>query len=169
MRRNQKANAILNSPIVRSFIKPVRSILPSSSSSLAKPSHFPSTSTATSSTVVGKATGWNPYLSHPDTDGDVEEERSAEELEKRREDGPWMIPTQPSEGIVVVGGSADAKGKKRGREGEAEEAEGEEVVEYDAVAGTRFGVPVRYQEGVNLPEELAKCAFFPYLNRVPPC
>jgi hypothetical protein len=98
----------------------------------------------------------NPYLPHPDTDGDPEEDPTPEELEKR-EEGPWMIPTQPvDEASSAPLAGANVKGKKRAREEEEEEEE-EKVVEYDPVAGTRFGVPVRYQEGPNLPEELAKC------------
>lgn len=134
MRRGQRHNAITNSPIVRSFIRPVLSTTP------APP--------ATATSNAAQQETLNKYL------GEV-----------AQPDEQWLIPTQPS--LVAAGGAAvveedagqpgssDVKGKKRARD---EELDGEaQAVEYDAAAGTRFGVQVRYSED-NLPAELEKCA-----------
>lgn len=123
MRRGQRQNAILNSPVVRSFINPVVSTIPTSP---AKPATA-QTASAPSDTVP---------------DGGVEA------------DERFFIPTQPlANGAGAGPGTSDVKGKKRAREEDDDAA----LVEYDAVAATRFGVPVRYSED-NLPEELEKCA-----------
>ncbi|GAA5910531.1 hypothetical protein JCM8208_007634 [Rhodotorula glutinis] len=131
MRRGQRHNAITNSPIVRSFIRPVLSTVP--------------TPSATTTTSAAQQDTLNKYL------GEV-----------AQPDEQWLIPTQPS--LVAAGpavveeeggeaGSSDVKGKKRAR---VEEHVGEEqLVEYDAAAGTRFGVAVRYSED-NLPLKLDK-------------
>ncbi|GAA5997568.1 RNA methyltransferase [Rhodotorula paludigena] len=121
MRRGQRQNAILNSPVVRSFINPVVSTIPTSP---AKPA----------TTQAGSA----PSETAPD--GGVEA------------DERFFIPTQPlANGSGAGPGTSDVKGKKRAREDDDDAA----LVEYDAVAGTRYGVPVRYSED-NLPEELEK-------------
>ncbi|GAA5853805.1 hypothetical protein JCM9279_001672 [Rhodotorula babjevae] len=131
MRRGQRHNAITNSPIVRSFIRPVLSSVPA-----------PSSTATTSASQQGLL---NKYL------GEIVQP-----------DEQWLIPTQPS--LVAAApaavveesqqpGSSDVKGKKRAR---VEEHAGEaQAVEYDAAAGTRFGVQVRYSED-NLPLELEK-------------
>lgn len=127
MRHGQRQNAILNSPIVRSFIRPVRAILPTS------------TKTASEGAVAGQ-NGANGADGARMTGGEGEEE------------GDWLIPTQP-----VSGSSADVKGKKRAREeDEAGDEPAKTAVEYDAAAGTRYGEVVRYTSG-NLPDELEKC------------
>lgn len=140
MGRAQRHFAITHSPVVRSFIKPVKSSIVVASSS---------------STTVS-----NPYL--PDSVTSLpttatlgyEQEQQPAELP----DGTFLIPTQPvvDEGAAEVikvptAGSSDVKGKKRARD------EDEVVAEYDEAAGTHFGVVVRYTED-NLPEELEKCA-----------
>jgi len=143
MRRGQRHNAITNSPIVRSFIRPVLS------TTTAPP--------ATAASSAAQQETFNKYL------GEV-----------AQPDEQWLIPTQPS--LVAAGGavlveedagqpgSSDVKGKKRARD---EELDGEaQAVEYDAAAGTRFGVQVRYSED-NLPAELEKCASSPLSPR--PC
>ncbi|BGP20626.1 hypothetical protein JCM10213_007162 [Rhodosporidiobolus nylandii] len=132
MRHGRKANAIMNSPIVRSFVKPVRSVVPSPSPSSAPPS----------------STAANPYLAHLDE----HEQHTSADNEDKREEGPWMIPTQPLS-TGPPGSSSDVKGKKRAREDEEEAGEGIEA--YDAVNGTRYGVKVRYTAD-ELPEELEK-------------
>ncbi|GAA5876428.1 hypothetical protein JCM8547_002121, partial [Rhodosporidiobolus lusitaniae] len=143
MRRNQKHNAICNSPVVRSFIKPVVSIIPASLSA--------SSATSTSAPLRTQLPGKNPYLAHLP----VEEQGKGVE-EDTREEGPWMIPTQP---LPVASSSSssssDAKGKKRALDQVEQEGE-EDVVGYDEEKGTRFGVQVRFREGEGLPEELEK-------------
>ncbi|BGP35784.1 putative diacylglycerol O-acyltransferase tgs1 [Rhodotorula toruloides] len=126
MRHGQRQNAILNSPIVRSFIRPVRAILP--------------TSTKTASEGAAEAQDGANEAGGTDATGGAGEE-----------EGEWLIPTQP-----VSGSSADAKGKKRAREedeagGKKEMSENE----YDAAAGMRYGELVRYTSD-NLPDELEK-------------
>ncbi|KPV73093.1 uncharacterized protein RHOBADRAFT_66819 [Rhodotorula graminis WP1] len=134
MRRGQRHNAITNSPVVRSFIRPVLSSVPAA--------------TAAATTSAARQETLNKYL------GEV-----------AQPDEQWLIPTQPSlvaaAGGAVVGvedegkrpESSDVKGKKRAR---VDELDGEaHAVEYDAAAGTRFGVQVRYSED-NLPLELDK-------------
>ncbi|GAA5977200.1 hypothetical protein JCM11641_003874 [Rhodosporidiobolus odoratus] len=133
MRRGQRANAITNSPIVRSFIKPVRSIVPSSSTLPAKPS----------SALA------NPYLA---TIGTLEDKEVADAGEDQREEGPWMIPTQPLTNVAA--GRSDVKGKKRARESDVDEERATEF-HYDSENGTRFGVQVRYSDA-DLPKELEK-------------
>ena len=142
MGRAQRHFAITHSPVVRSFIKPVQSVVASSS--------FAATAVS------------NPYLPDCVTSLTTTATLSYEEEQQPAEpDGTFLIPTQPvvAEGAAEVGevikvptaGSSDVKGKKRARD------EDQVAVEYDEAAGTRFGVVVRYTED-NLPEELEKCA-----------
>ncbi|GEM11326.1 trimethylguanosine synthase [Rhodotorula toruloides] len=126
MRHGQRQNAILNSPIVRSFIRPVRAILPTS------------TKTASGGTAV-------------DQDRTIGDAGAPVINGAEEEEGEWLIPTQP-----VSGSSAYVKGKKRAREEDDADGEpAKRVVEYDAAAGTRFGEVVRYTND-NLPDELEK-------------
>jgi len=143
MRRGQRANAITNSPVVRSFIRPVLSSIPAT----------PTTTTTTTSSSQEQDT-LNRYLG-----------------EAAQPDERWLIPTQPSLAVSELSrreedeavGTSDVKGKKRARaenddngddNGEVLESS---VVEHDAAAGTRFGAQVRYSEAT-LPAELDKCA-----------
>ncbi|KAJ8291548.1 Trimethylguanosine synthase [Rhodotorula toruloides] len=126
MRHGQRQNAILNSPIVRSFIRPVRAILP---------------------TAMKTASGGTP-TAQDDTNGVDGADAAGGAAD---EDGDWLIPTQP-----MSGSSADVKGKKRAREEDEAGDESEKTaVEYDAAAGTRYGEVVRYTTE-NLPDELEK-------------
>ncbi|GAA5884038.1 hypothetical protein JCM6882_002111 [Rhodosporidiobolus microsporus] len=158
MRRGHKSNAIMNSPIVRSFIKPVQSIVPAP----APASSSTTPALASTSTAAAGAEGGvkhNPYLAHLDAAEQAQREDGEEDA------GPFLIPTQPPtptlNGRGSGGGEAgpsserDTKGKKRARpeqEGEKEE----EVVEYDAVRGTRFGNRVRWTGEGDVPEDLQK-------------
>ncbi|GAA6020716.1 hypothetical protein JCM10207_001996 [Rhodosporidiobolus poonsookiae] len=140
MRRGQRHNAITNSPIVRSFIKPVLHSIPPSQ---------PSTSSSQPATARG-----NPYLAHEIDEQDTGAAEAAAQPSDGNDDAQWLIPTQP---LSVATSGSDVKGKKRARD-EDEEQHGDALAgaaEYDQAAGTRFGVPVRYSEE-NLPEELAK-------------
>lgn len=143
MGRAQRHFAITHSPVVRSFIKPVKSSV---------------VVAASSPTTVS-----NPYLPDSVTSLTATATATLSYEQQREPDGTFLIPTQPvaKEGAAVeerevvnkvpTAGSSDVKGKKRARD------EDELVVEYDEAAGTRFGVIVRYTED-NLPEELEKCA-----------
>ncbi|KWU45249.1 hypothetical protein RHOSPDRAFT_33194 [Rhodotorula sp. JG-1b] len=138
MGRAQRHFAITHSPVVRSFIKPVKSsiVVASSSSTTVPNPYLPDSVTSLSTTA---------------TLGYEQEQQPAELA-----DVTFLIPTQPvvDEGAAEVikvptAGSSDVKGKKRARD------EDEVVAEYEEAAGTRFGVVVRYTED-NLPEELEK-------------
>lgn len=147
MGRAQRHFAITHSPVVRSFIKPVKSsvVVAASSPTTVSNPYLPDSVTSSTATATVTAT-----LSYE---------------QQREPDGTFLIPTQPAvaeERLVAataaevvnkapMAGSSDVKGKKRARD------EDELVVEYDEAAGTRFGVVVRYTED-NLPEELEKCA-----------
>ncbi|GAA5882967.1 hypothetical protein JCM16303_006766 [Sporobolomyces ruberrimus] len=143
MRPGRKHNSILNSPFVRALINPVKTIVPSSTSSL-NPSTTTTTngpSTSSSRALVAEAPrvpeGSNPYLSI------MAQERGEEFPPPLAE---HLIPTQPEE-------ANDPKGKKRARSIEPEEEE--QVAEWDEVEGTRYGVVTKYTEE-NLPQELEK-------------
>jgi trimethylguanosine synthase len=143
MGRAQRHFAITHSPVVRSFIKPVKSSV---------------VVAASSATTIS-----NPYLPDSVTSSTTATLSYEQEQQPAEPDGTFLIPTQPAvaeERLVAaaaevvkvpMAGSSDVKGKKRARD------EDELVVEYDEAAGTRFGVVVRYTED-NLPEELEKCA-----------
>ncbi|GAA5902221.1 RNA methyltransferase [Sporobolomyces salmoneus] len=137
MRPGRKHNSILNSPIVRGLINPVKTIIPSSSTS-SQSSYSSSTTTETPRVP----TGVNPYLSI------IAQERGEELPEPSPE---HLIPTQP---IPVLSTHSDPKGKGKKRARSEEDNEREEV-EWDERAGTRFGVVTRYSEE-NLPRELEK-------------
>lgn len=127
LRYGQRQNAITNSPIVRSFIRPVLSIIP-------KPAEA--------------ASGGIAALRHG-TDGST---GAVVPCGDQGEDGDWLIPTQP-----VSGSRADVKGKKRAREDNDAGSESKRsAVEYNADAGTRYGEVIRYTSG-NVPVELEKC------------
>ncbi|GAA6041420.1 hypothetical protein JCM8097_005242 [Rhodosporidiobolus ruineniae] len=159
MRKGQKANSILNSPIVRSFIKPVRVVVPSPLASSPLPSSStaapPTASTSTALPTVAKG---NPYLAHwqdeppvPPASAPAEEKEQQED--EVREEGPWMIPTQPVSAEGEKEESEVVKGKKRARQEDEEDQP--EVLEYDEASGMRFGEKVRWAEG-EVPEDLEK-------------
>ncbi|GAA6058320.1 hypothetical protein JCM3770_003614 [Rhodotorula araucariae] len=128
MRRGQRQNAITNSPVVRSFIRPVLTAVPSAAS-LGQPEQ------AAQPAILDYT---------PDETGEP--------------DGQWLIPTQPSSLGTRGGagpGTSDVKGKKRAREDDIECMTELAATEYDPVGGTRFGVPVCYSEET-LPAELDK-------------
>lgn len=127
LRYGQRQNAITNSPIVRSFIRPVLSIIPKKAPAASEGSAAPADATDGSTGAAVPGGG-------------------------HEEDGDWLIPTQP-----VSGSRADVKGKKRAREDDDAGSESKRsAVEYDAEAGTRYGEVVRYTSG-KVPVELEKC------------
>lgn len=133
----RKYNSILNSPIVRALINPVKADVPSSTTSP------DAGSTSTAGGPARAPAAFNPYLSI------IAQERGEEQAEPSPE---HLIPTQPT----AVATSSDVKGKKRARSDE--DLDGQ--VKWDQVAGTRFGVVTRY-DADNLPRELEKCKLPP--------
>ncbi|GAA5964248.1 hypothetical protein JCM3765_002784 [Sporobolomyces pararoseus] len=137
MRPGRKQNSILNSPFVRALINPVKTVLPSSTSS-------PSTSSTSNKIAPPRVPeGANPYLSI------IAQERG-EQLPPPLPE--HLIPTQP-EPQFQTATTSDLKGKKRARS--QDNYEEEAAVEWDEEAGTRFGTVTRYSQD-NLPQELEK-------------
>ncbi|GAA5836308.1 hypothetical protein JCM11251_001459 [Rhodosporidiobolus azoricus] len=152
MRRGHKSNAIMNSPVVRSFIKPVQSIIPADGPSTSSTNGL--NAVAPSATARPYSTAdRNPYLAHLELDGQEQEGEDEEQA------GAFLIPTQPQ---LLAGPSseradANGKGKKRARAPEEGQAEGDSAeIEYDQVEGMRFGQKVRWRDEGEVPEDLKK-------------
>ncbi|GAA5982823.1 hypothetical protein JCM10908_006801 [Rhodotorula pacifica] len=139
MGRAQRHFSITHSPVVRSFIRPVKSVIPSSVAAASNPY-------APFSVIASTSSAAPPLPTSYDYDD-----------EEQQPDGAFLIPTQPAgaaEADTPTAGSSDVKGKKRARDDD-DTSVTNGAAEYDEVAGTRFGVTVRYTED-NLPEELEK-------------
>ncbi|BGP43859.1 putative diacylglycerol O-acyltransferase tgs1 [Rhodotorula kratochvilovae] len=117
MRRGQRQNAITNSPVVRSFIRPVLTAVPTPSSSAAK------------SFIASETLNYTP------------DEAAAPDERWLIPTQPSSLA-----GGADDAGTSDVKGKKRAREDDGEGVN-VPAKEYDAEKGTRFGVTVRYAEG----------------------
>ncbi|GAA5876197.1 hypothetical protein JCM3774_002322 [Rhodotorula dairenensis] len=152
-RRAQRHSAITHSPVVRSFIKPVKTVVrtlnstASSSSTAPNPYYSPDTAAVASDVAAGPGYGAEPPATTVQQGG-----------------GGFLIPTQPvavpvanpvERAMIRTAGSSDVKGKKRARNAADDDDADADPAEYDEATGTRYGVTVRYSEE-NLPSELEK-------------